>query len=292
MILDENLVIIHSYLCADGYVVKNPLSQKHKYYRMGLRNQNYILLKDFQNRFEKYFGVKPWIKEGQRCEKGSKEIYNFLTNKFGSFYSYKWKMPKLNMNFSRLWLRTFFDCEGWVFCKTHQNRHIGLDSVNKEGLRSIVVALDKFGIKTIWKENRKRRMFRIFIFGKENLKLFQEEINFLHPGKKQKLIGALDDYVDYFWKFPLEKNQCELFVRSILSEKLRVRRKKYLRIVSKERINLEKLNGFMKEFYEVEGILYERVNGFGTKYFELNINRRDYVQKLIDESIIPNIFKL
>ena len=180
MILDENLVGVHAYLCSDGYVVKNPSTQKHKYYRVGLRNQKYELLKDFQDKFEKSFGVKPWIKEGQRCEKGSKEIYEQLTNQFGSFYSYEWHMPKLSVNLSKLWLRVFFDCEGWVFCRSHQNRHIGVDSVNEGGLRSIVAVLNDLGIKTIWKENKKRRMFRVYIYGRENLKLFQEKINFLH----------------------------------------------------------------------------------------------------------------
>jgi len=291
MKLDEDLVVVHAYLCGDGYVVKNPKTQKQKYYRIGLRNQNDKLLRDFQDRFEKYFSVKPWIKKGQRCEKGSKEIYYKLTDEFGSFYSRGWKMPELDMELSRMWLRTFFDCEGWVFCKTHQNRHIGLDSVNKRGLRNIAMVLKKLGIRTVWKENKKREIYRIFIYGKENLKLFQEKIDFLHPDKKQKLIDVLNDYVDYFWKFPVKKKQCEIFVRNVLSKRMKVRGKKYLRLVSKEKCNLEKLNNFMKEFYDVEGIMYEMVNGLGNKYFEININRREYVDKLINEGVIPNIFK-
>ena len=107
----------------------------------------------------------------------------------------------------------------------------------------------------------------------------------------KKLSKVLNDYVDYLWDFPEEKNKCKLFVKNILSEKLKVRRKKYFRLISKEKINLEKLSKLLEEFYDIKPLLYYRINGLGTVYYELNINRRDYVQKLIDEKIIPNIFK-
>ena len=60
MKLDENLAAVHAYLCADGYVIKNSEAQKQKYYMIGFRNTNLILLKDFQDKFEKVFGVKPY----------------------------------------------------------------------------------------------------------------------------------------------------------------------------------------------------------------------------------------
>ena len=115
MKIDENLAAVHAYLCADGYVIKNPKTQKRKYYKIGFRNTNLILLKDFQERFEKVFGVKPCLYEGQRCQKGSREIYELLIKRFGSFYSWEWKMPKLNNKLAKAWLRAYFDCEGWVF---------------------------------------------------------------------------------------------------------------------------------------------------------------------------------
>ena len=94
MKMDKNLAAIHAYLCADGYVIKNPETQKQKYHVIGFRNTNLILLKDFQRRFEKVFKIKPHLDEGQRCRIGSKEIYRKLTKEFGSFYSWKWRMPK------------------------------------------------------------------------------------------------------------------------------------------------------------------------------------------------------
>ena len=137
MKMDENLAAVHAYLCADGYVIKNPSTQNQKYYRMGFRNTNLTLLKDFQTCFEGYFGIKISLYPGQRCQKGSKEIYEQLTKEFGSFYSWEWRMPALNEKMSRIWLRAYFDCEGWVFCKSRQNRHIGADCVNKIGLGQV-----------------------------------------------------------------------------------------------------------------------------------------------------------
>ena len=39
MRFDENLVAIHSYLCADGYFIRNKSPLQQKSYRIGLRNQ-------------------------------------------------------------------------------------------------------------------------------------------------------------------------------------------------------------------------------------------------------------
>jgi len=149
MEFDESLSTVHAYLCADGYVIKNPDTQKQKYYYIGFRNTNLVLLKDFQKRFREYFGIVPRLIEGERCVVQNKELYEKLIRKFGSFYPRDWKMPSLDNKLDRKWLRAFFDCEGWVFCKHHQNRHIGLDSINEEGIDQVVNALNRIGIKTI-----------------------------------------------------------------------------------------------------------------------------------------------
>ena len=289
MKFDENLATIHAYLCADGYVIKNPKVQRQKYYYVGFRNTNLILLKDFQKKFKKIFGVKPSLREGERCIIGSKEIYKRLIGEFNSFYSSEWQMPKLNKKLSNFWLRAFFDCEGWVFCKSHQNRHIGLDSINEKGLDQIIVSLNKKGIKTIKKTNKKRKMYRIFIYGKENLRLFQKEINFLHPGKREKLKEVIGDYVVYTWDFPKDENKSRRVIKKLFYQKAKIRKKKYIRIISKEERNLKKLKKLLKKFYRIECLIYNRVNGLGTSYYELNINRIKEIEKLINLKLIPNI---
>jgi len=286
MKLDENLSSIHAYLCGDGYVIKNPNSQRRKYYRIGLRNTNPVLLKDFQNKFFKVFGVVPRLILGERCEIGSREIYEKLSKKFGSFYSWEWKMPKLNKKLIRIWLRSYFDCEGWVFCKSHKNRHVGADCVNKKGLDQIIDGLNKLEVRTIKKYNKKRNIYRILIYGKDNLNKFSELVGFSHPDKLRKLNDALGDFMIYEWNFPKEKERCKKFLKVLLKEKIRIKKPYYARIVSKNENNLKELNRWLKYFYNVEGRINKGINGRGTVYFELNINKKEDIENLINNKII------
>ncbi|MBU2576704.1 MAG: hypothetical protein KKF50_03200 [Nanoarchaeota archaeon] len=292
MKLDENLVAVHAYLCADGYVVKNPETQKHKYYRMGLRNTNLILLEDFQKRFEGYFMIKPRIVVGQRCEIGSKEIYKKLTDNFGSFYSWEWKMPELNEELSKLWLRVFFDCEGWVTCRSHQNRMIGADCVNEVGIDQVMRALRILGITAKVKKRNTRNIFSIFIFGKENLIKFKEKIGFLHPSKKEKLETILKDFVIYEWDFPSKNEELSKFTRYLLKLKSKIKKSNgILRIISNREANLLRLQKELKKLFDLDSRVNKRRNGIGTVYFELNINKRVQVKYLIDNNLINDIEK-
>ncbi len=283
MKFDENLSSIHAYLCADGYVT-NP--KKWKNYVIGLRNTDKTLLMDFQDKFFKYFGVKPKITEKERCRKNSKEIHEKLIKKFGSCSSKEWKMPKLNKKLTKIWLKSFFDCDGWVFIKTHQNRHIGLDSINEQGINQIISSLNQLGIKTIKKQNKKRRMFRIYIFGKNNLIKFRKEIGFLHPKKREKLEQAIGDYVIYLWDFPKKEHLLKSFIKKLMRDKCRLRSKKYIRIFSKEKLNLLKLSRYLKHFYNINCLLYKRVNGLGNIYYELNINKKEEIERLINAKLL------
>lgn len=289
MKLDENLAAIHAYLCADGYVIKNPATQKQKYYHIGFRNTNLILLRDFQEKFEKIFGKKPYLIEGQRCRIGSRETYEKLTREFGSFYSWIWKMPELEDNLLRTWLRAYFDCEGWVTCKTHQNRQIGVDCVNKEGINQIKEALNKLNIKSMIKKRNTRNIFCLKIYGKDNLIGFQKEINFLHPNKKEKLSSAIKDFVEYDWKFPESEIDLKYFVKEILQSKAKIKKDNgIIRIISKLENNLTRLQKELNRLFGTESKVNKRINGIGTVYFELNVNKQNQVKALIDNNLINN----
>ncbi|MEK6884690.1 MAG: LAGLIDADG family homing endonuclease [Nanoarchaeota archaeon] len=290
MKFNDDLAIIHAYLCADGYVIKSK-NEKYNYFHIGFRNTNLTLLKDFQKRFYAYFTIKPHLIEGQRCRIGSKELYNKLTQTFGSFYSYEWKMPQLNIELARRWLRAYFDCEAWVTIERHQNRNIGVDCVNKYGLIQIKDALDVLGIASKIKYREKKKIYRLYIYGKENLMLFRKEVGFLHPDKSNKLNEAINDYVDYLWAFPKDIIQLKKFTQELLKEKIRIKKPNYIRVISKEEINLKRLSKLINEFYNVNCLINKSVNGRGTVYYELSINKKDEVQKLINHRIIPNILK-
>ncbi len=286
MRFDENLAAVHAYLCADGYVIRNPITQKQTYYAIGFRNTNLILLRDFQKRFFQYFNVEPHLCIGQRCRIGSKGIYEKLTKEFGSFYSYDWKIPNVNKKLIKVWLRAYFDCEGWVFCKTHQNRHIGIDSVNERGLNEVKRNLENLGIKTTKKKNIKRKIFRLLIYGKENIVKFEKEIGFLHPQKKEKLRETISDFVEYHWNILADSKE----IKKLLEKKIIIKKPYIARIFSKEELNLINLSKLLNNFYRIQNIkIHERFNGIGTRYFELDINKKEEIKKLLKHKLINPI---
>jgi len=287
MKFDKNLASIHAYLCADGYVIRNPETQKQKYYMIGFRNTNFVLLKDFQERFEKVFGMRPYLIEGQRCRIGSREIYEKLTKEFGSFYSWEWTMPKLNENLTRIWLRAYFDCEGWVTCKSHQNRMIGIDCVNEKGIKQIKEALEKLDIMAKIKKRNTRNIFSLSIFGRDNLTKFKEKIGFLHPEKREKLEKCINDFIIYDWVFPSSRDERIKFILELLKNKSRINKSNgVIRIISNKEKNLIKLQEELNRFLNLESKVNKRVNGLGTIYYELNINKQEDVKRLIEKNLI------
>jgi hypothetical protein len=290
MKFNEDLVIIHAYLCADGYVIKNPSTQKHKYYRVGLRNTNLLLLQDFQKRFEQLWGIKPVLTEKQRCEKGSKYVYEFLTHNFGSFYSWEWRMPNLNKKFSKLWLRTYFDCEGWVSVEKHKSRLIGVDCVNLFGIKQIKDSLDKNGIKSKLKNKNKKNIFRLYIYGKENLIKFNKNIGFYHPQKSIKLQNALDDYIIYDWKFPENTDELKNFINTLMHKRAKIKSDNgTFRLISNKKHNIVILKEKLKAIYNIKSKINERTNGIGTEYYELNIYKSEEVKKVVENKLLNNI---
>lgn len=292
MKFDENLAAVHAYLCADGYVIKNPKTQKHKYYYIGFRNTNGILLNDFQKRFNNYFNIKPRLMQGERCIVQNKEIYELLIKKFKTFYSWHWQMPKLNKELSKYWLRAYFDCEGWVTVQHHQNRMIGLDCVNFRGLRQIQRSLKVIGIETKIKKRNTRNIYSIFIYGKDNLNKFKNEIGFLHPKKNVKLNQLVNNYIVYEWILPQENEKLVEFIKKTMRNKLRIKRPNgVFRIISNRAINLTLLNKELKNMFDIESRVNKRKNGKGTIYFQLDINKKEEINKLISNNLITEELK-
>lgn len=290
MEFNEDLAVIHAYLCADGYVIKNPPTQKHKYYQVGLRNTNLLLLKDFQKRFEKLWGMKPILVEGQRCNKGSKYVYGFLTRNFGSFYSWEWRMPSLNKKLSRVWLRTYFDCEGWVSIERHKSRLIGVDCVNLFGLKQVKEALARNGIDSKLKKKKGKNIFRLYIYGKENLIKFKKNIDFYHPQKSIKLEKAINDYMIYDWKFPKDMGKLRNFIKTLMHKKARIRTDNgVIRITSNKKENLVILKKNLEAIFTIESRVNEMINGIGTHYYQLNIYKRQEVKRTIESNLLNNI---
>ena len=272
MKFNPDLASIHAYLCSDGYVVKNPETQKHKYYYIGLRNTNNVLLEDFQKKFEKCFGLKPIITNEGRCKIQSKEIYHILTEKF-TYYSDRWTLPELNRECLAAWLRSYFDCDGWVELQKAKSRSVRLDSINEKGLYEIQKALERFGIKSSVKF-RRENLFRLSICGSENLERFLKYVGFLHPKKDTKLKEAENSYKTYEWDIN-ERNILET-----INEKGKERKDRgEIRLLSIDKNNLKKVNEILNR-YEVKNTLQGPwTSGQGSKYYCL-IFKKSELEKI------------
>lgn len=237
--MNDDLASIHAYLCADGYVITNPPTQVHKYYYIGLRNTNLTLLKDFQKKFERVFAVKPIITEDvDRCKIQSKELCLALLKQFGTFYSDKWKMPRLTKNQLRVWLRSYFDCDGWVGVVPGKDRKVGLESINRQGLEKIKGALKNFEISCTIKKRSNRNIYALTICGKDDLERFAKWVGFLHPFKAKRLKEALESY--YNPKFEISSNKSGMY--AFLKERGRLRlSRNEIRVFSILKENLSRL---------------------------------------------------
>lgn len=275
MKFDKNLSAIHGYLCGDGYVIKNPSHQKHKYYHIGFRNTNKILLRDFKDKFTKFFKIKPRLRLNERCIAQNKEVYYILTKNY-SYYSYKWSLPKLSKENLRYWIRAFFDCEGWVENKPRQSRLIGLECCNEKGLLSVQQSLMKFDIESQIKKRKNRTIWALSIFSLKNLKRFQKEINFLHPRKRQKLQEAISSYVNYYWMIPEQRKALFAFIKK--KGKMSHTRKE-IRFHTIKKRNLTNLRKALNK-YEIKSRIWGPwVNNTGSKNYYLTIKQKELVHE-------------
>jgi hypothetical protein len=276
MKFDQNLAILHAYLCADGYVITNPPTQKHKYYHIGLRNTNKVILEDFQKNFKKVFGLTPVITKDGRCKIQNKQIFYQLTKNF-SYYSDKWRIPRLSKKELKCWLRAYFDCDAWVEVQKGKSRVIGLESINRRGLQQIKNILWKhFKINASGPKKRKnRKIWYIYICGKDDLLKFKENIGFLHPIKSSRLIEAINSYKNYKWAIPEGKEEIIKFI----NRRGRLRSKtKEVRFFSILKDNLIRLKNKLKR-YGVDAKIYGPwKNNIGRNYYCLTFNQKELIK--------------
>ncbi len=269
MEFNEDLASIHAYLCADGYVIRNPETQKQKYYHIGLRNTNMVLLKDFQKKFLRIFGVRPIIVKDGRCKVQSKEIYYILTKKF-SYYSAKWSIPDLDDKCLARWLRSYFDCDGWVEVQKAKCRVIGLESINEVGLKEIQKALDdRFSIKSTVNRRKGRNIFFMAICGLDDIKKFRDNIGFLHPKKKKKIEEAIKSYKTYEWKINAGR------ILHLLNRRGR-RRRGLIWLYSVRKSNLERVGEILNTYEIIYKIYGPCKSGQGSVYYYMTFKEVEF----------------
>ena len=144
--------------------------------------------------FDKVFGVKPNIFHDKNrntyyCHIKNSILYRYLTTVLevpkGALRK-KLFLPsclrELDKSFRAAYVGGLFDAEGWV---TSRQAHIGLSITNEEIRNFISEILHQCNINHTTSERKRRRNneFEIHIYGKENLRKFQEQISFTHPKK-------------------------------------------------------------------------------------------------------------
>jgi hypothetical protein len=118
-----------------------------------------------------------------------KAIFNDLI-RHGHFGTFKWSIPSEIMSkakYKKEWLKAFCDSEATVDFK---RKEIVIYSANKTGLEKVCQAFADLGIYgRIY--GFYAGAYRLRINGKDNLKLFAENCNFYHHGKRGRLLNIL-----------------------------------------------------------------------------------------------------
>ena len=95
-------------------------------------------------------------------------------------------IKNLKFEFQKEYVGGLYDAEGWL---TTRQAHIGFSIINKEIRDFISSILQECGIKhsTSSRNRRTNIEYELHIYGKSNLKKFQEQISFRHPKKINKI---------------------------------------------------------------------------------------------------------
>ncbi len=218
--------------------------------------------------------------------------------KYEPYYTENWEIPIefLDKQGLSLWLRAFFDSEGWLQFRPHQTRTIGVHSLNHKGLlqiRSLLKAV--FGIDSIVKKRNGRNISYLGIYGKDDLTKFHKEIGFLHSEKRKKLPKIVNSYVDYTWKFPEGPIKLKNFIEHMLKKKAKPKlcrgKPIYVRFNSIKEDNLKKLSKHLYDLFKIKSKIYRCVNGHGTVYYELNIQEVESVRKMLENNLLNKSMK-
>ena len=265
------MATIHSYLCSDGMVKKFGNHSQIKF-----TNIEPVLLEDFKNRFKREFKTEPhFYREGHigKMMVFNKELFNNLME-FGPYDSRNWRAPLefLDTKTTKLWLRAFFDAEGWVELQRAKSRSVRADCINEAGMKQVAELLRRFGIESQLKVRTPNYMWRLNICGKENLEKFKKHIGFLHPVKSKLLEDAVKSYMTYEWKIPKTKHELMKFIR----ERGRQRFSRgETRIFSIKKSNLSKLKKALKTYNVNSKLQGPWYSSQGSEYYCLTLKEKE-----------------
>jgi len=181
------------YLCGDGSV---GIRSENKEYRVHgdirFYPDSYSMVKSFRDAFMRVYGKKPAVRNAGAYYRVTANTLVCARDLLSEceFASLKWNVPEWVVNndeYSKEWLRAFFDCEAYV-----GDDRIHLQCVNKAGLLQAKGMLERFGIECReYEYTRKNKNWNINyhlgIFKKESRYNFLKRIGLNHKKKLKKL---------------------------------------------------------------------------------------------------------
>jgi hypothetical protein len=77
------------------------------------------------------------------------------------------------------------------------------------------------------------------------------------------------------------------FLEELLINKVRIKSDSgVIRIISKEERNLLRLQKELNRLLGIDSKVNKRINGIGTTYFELSVNKQEDVKKIVDNNLL------
>jgi len=195
--LNKDLAFFLGLLWGDGWVTGRRNSLRYGHWRIGLVEDDELIISTFDSLVRKVFSVKPNVHHRVGKHEiyfNSRVVYEILTRIFGFPDGEKigrLRMPKVVRGSEILivaFLQGIFSTDG-KFVVHEGYPRIGLDSATKEFLDDIELALKQLGFKprrSVWRRRQGNPLFSVYLNGIRQTRLFQNKIGFI-GGKREIL---------------------------------------------------------------------------------------------------------
>jgi len=198
--LSVDLSFLMGAILAEGYI---SISKKNRTYKIGFCNTDAEFLDTFRHAFKKIFpGCAIYEQKRGPLSYGRKEcsyfeicsahIVKFLKGLgLNNITSHKKSIPKIMFHATKksmgAFLRGFFEGDGSIYL-SGRAPIIDCASSSELLLKEIQVILLRFGIiSTVWHNNKRKREYKLFIRGVDNINCFKDNIGFLTKEKVARL---------------------------------------------------------------------------------------------------------
>lgn len=198
------------FIMGDGSITSRECNFKTHHHDIRFYPDDKVLAELFINDFKKLYLKKPSIKEEANyyiIHVSSRPAWEDLQN-IAHFSSLNWNIPKSfkTKEESIEWVRSLFDCEGYVGKKVIQ-----MQSVSKAGIYKIKNILNDWGISSSIcvykrKKNTHNINYILSITSKTNLFKFSKFVGFNHLRKRLKLAKIAADVPE--WLLERSRKPC------------------------------------------------------------------------------------